>query len=135
MQETKYTEEFVKSLCKKVAAEACKEEFAIPLSAKLIANMHGAITKEGIPATHILIGSAVWALMMADTAFQHLLDPATRKEDVISGYLGYLLGMDVLADAYFHPTEHYLPRNFCAVVAVKPGGEPEVIKAVSAYVE
>lgn len=135
MATTKYTEEFVKALCKKVAEAASKEEFEIPLSPKLIANMQSAITKNGIPATQLLIGSAVWSAMIADTSFQTMMDVVSNRDEVLTGRICVLFGMDVLTDVFFSPDAVRMPRNFCAVVAVKPGEEPEVIESVCAYVE
>jgi hypothetical protein len=134
----KYEESFIKALLVEAVAKARESDFVIPLSPTLIANMRSAITDKVIPVTHIILGSALLSKMVVDPSFSMLFDPTSRREDLLSGFLGVLLGMDVLTDAYFAPEERLLPKDFCAVIAITmaptPAEEPIIRQLVSALV-
>lgn len=115
---TKYNREFLASLFAQVAHRARVEEFITPLSAKLLANMHEAITKNNIPATHLVIGSKVWYGIIADPVLSAMLDPCSQTEDLVIGYLGNIIGLDIVSDTFWEPPAKILPPGFCAVVAV-----------------
>lgn len=130
----KYTETVVKEICQNVFEEAHEENFKIPLTPKLIANMRSAITKAGLPATHLIIGAGVWSLIISDAAFGLILEPGTSTEDVIAGSIGSMIGLDILTDAFFAPNERILTSNFCAVASVKEDSF-ENVQSAYCYVE
>lgn len=65
--------------------------------------MREQVTRWGIPAQNLLIASDVWNDIVASTAFGNWFDPVSQYEIIMTGYLGNLLGMGVISDAYREP--------------------------------
>jgi hypothetical protein len=103
----------------------------IPFSVQLLANMHKAITKHVVPATHLVIGSNVWSAMVVDPAVQKMFEPVAKHEDLLKGFLGTIIGLDIVTDAFNHPEDRFVDKDFCSVASVRDG---TMIRSVSLLV-
>jgi len=63
----------------------------------------------GLPAEKLLIAANIWTDIVGNaSAWSALFDPVTRFEIVQTGYLGTLLGLQILTDAYREPNQRVL---------------------------
>jgi len=71
--------------------------------ASLVA-MRTTITRWGIPAQMMVMASDLWNDIIGNAAaFGNLFDPVTQFEIIQTGYLGTLLGMGIITDAFRYP--------------------------------
>jgi hypothetical protein len=115
-----YSKEFLLQVRELALHESSEVRFITPISAGLISNMRSSISKGcSFTPTHILAGNDFFKLMFSEYTLSKLFDPITRYTDVISGYLGTLIGLDVLIDSYDSPEKRILPNGFLAVVSIE----------------
>lgn len=124
-----YTEDQIRIILKSVPKEC--PDVLIPFSVRLLGNMHKAVTKHGVPATHLVIGSNVWSSMVVDKDVQKMFEPVTKHEDLIKGFMGAIIGLDVITDAFYSPEERFVDRDFCGVLSVRDG---TVVRSVTLLV-
>jgi hypothetical protein len=67
------------------------------------AYMRDLITRWNIPVNTVLMASNFWNDIVAGTAFASQMDPVSKYEIQTTGYLGSLLGLDLVTDAYRNP--------------------------------
>jgi hypothetical protein len=65
--------------------------------------MRSQVTGWGFPAQNVLMASDVWDDIVASNAFGSWFDPVSQYEIIMTGYLGTLLGMGMVTDAYREP--------------------------------
>lgn len=112
--------------------------FKIPLSASLLASMRARIVGDPLPirpATHLIVGSIAWSLVIVNKDFQSLFDPALKHEDVANGYFGNIIGLDVIGDAFFEPDKRFVdPRCFAVASFDTKSEEVKLIDCVACHV-
>lgn len=69
------------------------------------------VTRWQIPTGTCLIASDIWNDIVSDTGFQNIIDPVSKHELLLTGYLGQILGMGILTDGFRHPTHHVLNQG------------------------
>ena len=76
------------------------------------------VTRWGIPARFWLIANDLWTDMIGGQGFFSAegLEPMSRHELMIGGYLGTLLGMDIISDAFRHPGHKVLEQGEMYVI-------------------
>lgn len=82
--------------------------------------MRDLITRWNIPVTTVLMASNFWNDIVANNAFGTWFDPVSKYEIVNTGYLGNLLGLTLITDAYRHPQLKVLSQGEIFMV-----GSPE----------
>jgi hypothetical protein len=65
-----------------------------------LASMRNAIASWGIPPRTLLFATDVWEDFVGSTAFGSWFDPVSQYEAVLTGYLGKIMGLDLISDAY-----------------------------------
>lgn len=77
-----------------------------------LAAMRAQVTRWGLPATRMLIASDIWTDIVGNAAaFANLFDPVTQYEIVRTGYIGTLLGIEIITDGYRDPMQKVLSAN------------------------
>lgn len=78
------------------------------LTPTALANLRILVTKWNVPAAYCFVASDLWADITGDPGFQALIDPVSKHELLVQGFLGNILGMTMMTDGYRHPTHHVL---------------------------
>jgi hypothetical protein len=73
------------------------------LTPQSLASLRNQITRWNVPARGMLFASDVWEDLVASTAFGAWYDPVSQSELVLTGYLGTIMGLETVSDAYRHP--------------------------------
>lgn len=113
-QESKYVRED-RDLIERVQSieERCQVAVKADFNLNMFVQARARVTNLGIPVTSCLVGSGVFSLLICDSDFQSIFDPAIRYEHIMTGMLGHMLGMDMFSDAYRHPTHRVIdPDSF-----------------------
>lgn len=70
----------------------------------VFANMQNQVLRWGIPVDKAIIAFDIWPDITADTEFSTFLDPVSKHEVVLTGYLGNIMGTSILTDGYRYDT-------------------------------
>lgn len=73
-----------------------------------LASLSASITRWQLQPTTLLIASDILPDIQTDPSFTSWFDPVTKLEIVQTGMIGKILGLDLITDAYRHPTLHVL---------------------------
>lgn len=76
-----------------------------------LATVRNLVTRWRIPATSCLVASDLWIDIVGDTGFQQVIDPVSKHELLLTGYLGSILGMSMVTDAFRHPSQAVLSQG------------------------
>ena len=68
-----------------------------------LAYLRDLITRYNIPAVTALMASNIWTDITGNAAWMEAFDPVSKYELHTTGYLGTLLGLNLITDAYRHP--------------------------------
>lgn len=90
------------------------------LTPRILAAVRQAVTDWNLPATTAIIANDYWTDITGSAEFAAMLDPVTKYDLVMHGYLGTLVGLTLLTDAFRQPTQKVLNRGEIYVV-----GSPE----------
>jgi len=95
----------------------------------VFANMQNQVIRWGIPVDKAIISFDIWPDIIADTEFSTFLDPVSKHEVVMTGYLGTIMGTQIHTDGYryetlkvLNPGEVYFvgaPQTFGAITRRK----------------
>lgn len=81
-----------------------------------LANMRNVVSRWNIPATTWLMANDLWGDVIGDSSFMQAIDPVSKFELLQTGYLGRILGMDVISDAFRMPQHKVLSRGEMYIV-------------------
>lgn len=90
------------------------------LSTQLLAQIRQGVSDWNLPATTAIISNDFWSDVIGSQDFAQFLDPVTKYDLALHGYLGTLIGMSLLTDAYRQPNQKVLNRGEIYVI-----GSPE----------
>jgi len=79
-----------------------------------------------IPCTSAVIAYDLWNDMIGDATFSNWFDPVTKREMILNGLLGNILGVEIITDAFREPNLHVLNTGevyFC--------GAPKTLGAIT----
>jgi len=70
----------------------------------VFANMQNQVLRWGIPVDKAIVSFDIWPDITADTEFSTFLDPVSKHEIVLTGYLGNIMGTQIHTDGYRYDT-------------------------------
>jgi len=74
------------------------------LSPATFSAMRSSVTRWNIPAQTALMASDLWQDITGNSLFAQWFDPVSQYEIVTTGYLGQILGLGLITDAFRQPT-------------------------------
>lgn len=87
------------------------------LTTQMLGTMRNAVTDHNLPATNAIISNDYWADVIGSPDFAAMLDPVSKYDLVMNGYLGTLIGMNLITDAFRQPNQKVLNRGEIYVIA------------------
>lgn len=87
------------------------------LTTQILARIRQGVTDWNLPATTAIISNDFWSDVIGSQDFAQMLDPVTKYDLALHGYLGTLIGMNLLTDAFRQPNQKVLNRGEIYVVA------------------
>lgn len=87
------------------------------LDTRVLAQIRNGVTDWNLPATTAIISNDFWADVIGSNDFAAFLDPVTKYDLALHGYLGTLIGMAMLTDAFRQSNQKVLNRGEIYVVA------------------
>lgn len=87
------------------------------LTPTILASVRQAITDWNLPVSTAIIANDFWTDITGNSEFSSMLDPVTKYDLVMHGYLGTLVGLQLLTDAFRQPTQKVLARGELYAVA------------------
>lgn len=87
------------------------------LTTQILATIRQGVSDWNLPATTAIISNDFWADVIGSPDFAAFLDPVTKYDLALHGYLGTLIGMSLLTDAFRQPNQKVLDRGEIYVVA------------------
>ena len=87
------------------------------LTTQILAQIRQGVTDWNLPATSAIISNDFWSDVIGSPDFAQFLDPVTKYDLALHGYLGTLIGMSLLTDAFRQPNQKVLNRGEIYVVA------------------
>lgn len=90
------------------------------LTTQILATIRQGVSDWNLPATTAIISNDFWSDVIGSPDFAQFLDPVTKYDLALHGYLGTLIGMNLLTDAFRQPNQKVLNRGEIYVV-----GSPE----------
>lgn len=94
------------------------------LSPGMLARVRNGVTDWNLPATTALLSNDFWSDIIGSADFASFLDPVTKYDLAINGYLGTLAGLNLITDAFRQPNQKVLERGELYVI-----GTPENLAA------
>ncbi len=83
----------------------------------ILGSLRQAVSGWNLPVTTAIISNDFWADIIGGSDFSTFLDPITKYDLALNGYLGTLLGMSLLTDAFRAPNQKVLEHGEIYVVA------------------
>jgi hypothetical protein len=87
------------------------------LTPKMLATIQQGVTDWHLPATTAIIANDFWKDIIGNADFTSFLDPVTKYDLALNGYLGTLIGMTLITDAYRQQNQKVLNRGEIYVIA------------------
>lgn len=87
------------------------------LTTQMLATIRQSVTDWNLPATNAIISNDFWSDVIGSNDFSTFLDPVSKYDLVLNGYLGTLVGMNLITDAFRQPNQKVLNRGEIYVVA------------------
>ncbi len=87
------------------------------LTTQILATIRQGVSDWNLPATTAIISNDFWSDVIGSPDFAQFLDPVTKYDLALHGYLGTLIGMSLLTDAFRQPNQKVLNRGEIYVVA------------------
>lgn len=87
------------------------------LTVQMLAKLRTTVSDWNLPATNCLISNDYWSDIIGSNDFASFLDPVTKYDLALHGYLGTLIGLNLITDAFRTPTQKVLNRGEIYVVA------------------
>jgi hypothetical protein len=90
------------------------------LTPGILASVRTQVTNWNLPASMAIISNDFWSDITGSTEFASFLDPINKYDLAMNGYLGTLVGLNLLTDAFRQPNQKVLNQGEIYVV-----GNPE----------
>ncbi len=87
------------------------------LTTQMLATIRQAVTNWNLPATNAIISNDFWSDVIGSNDFATFLDPVSKYDLVLNGYLGTLVGMNLITDAFRQPNQKVLNRGEIYVIS------------------
>lgn len=87
------------------------------LTTQMLATIRQSVTDWNLPATNAIISNDFWSDVIGSNDFATFLDPVSKYDLVLNGYLGTLVGMNLVTDAFRQPNQKVLGRGEIYVIA------------------
>lgn len=87
------------------------------LTTQILAQIRQGVSDWNLPATNAIISNDFWSDVIGSPDFAQFLDPVTKYDLALHGYLGTLIGMSLLTDAFRQPNQKVLNRGEIYVVS------------------
>lgn len=87
------------------------------LTTQILATIRQGVSNWNLPATNAIISNDFWSDVIGSPDFAQFLDPVTKYDLALHGYLGTLIGMNLLTDAFRQPNQKVLNRGEIYVVS------------------
>ncbi len=87
------------------------------LSPHTLAMVRQGVSDWNLPCTTAIIANDFWSDIIGNPDFSSFLDPVTKYDLALHGYLGTLVGLNLLTDAFRQPNQKVLNRGEMYVVA------------------
>jgi len=81
------------------------------LTVSTFTHMRQQISAYNLPVSKCLFSSSYWNDLISSSSFGSYYDPVTKYELLQTGYLGNILGVDLISDAYRHPNLRVLGQS------------------------
>lgn len=88
-------------------------EFTIPYSVRLIAGLVLTMGK----GAYVMVDGKAWAELVSDSQTTQCMDPTSRADQLLAGYLGTMFGTDFYTDAYYHTEARILADKHMYVMS------------------
>lgn len=99
---------FFERLRKNIPKENIVEAPWADFSAQLLAQVRQIVSDQNVPVSTCLMSASYWSKVICDPTLTSMLDPVTRHEMILFGFMGDMLGMSLQTDAYRHPKHKFL---------------------------
>lgn len=99
---------FFERLRKNIPKENIVEASWTDFSVQLLAQVRQIVSDQNVPVATCLMSANYWSKVICDPVITSILDPVTRHEMILNGFLGDMLGMSLQSDAYRHPRHKFL---------------------------
>lgn len=87
------------------------------LSSRSLAKLRSTVSDWNLPVTNCVIANDFWSDIIGSNDFASFLDPVTKYDLALNGYLGTLIGLNLTTDAFRVPTQKVLDKGEIFVVA------------------
>lgn len=87
------------------------------LSPMILASLRQSVAEWNLPVTTAIIANDYWADIIGSSEWAAFFDPVTKYDLALNGYLGTLIGMNLLTDAFRQPNQKVLNKGEIYVVA------------------
>ena len=87
------------------------------LTTQMLATIRDQVTDWNLPASNAIISNDFWSDVIGSNDFATFLDPVSKYDLVLNGYLGTLVGMNLITDAFRQPNQKVLNRGEIYVVS------------------
>jgi hypothetical protein len=81
------------------------------LTPAVLATLRNQVAGWGLPATTALIANDYWSDISGDASFGQFLDPVTKYDLVLNGFISTLSGMELITDAFRNPNQKVLNKG------------------------
>lgn len=86
------------------------------LTPTILSSMRQTIAEWNLPVTSAIISNDYWTDITGSSDFGTLMDPITKYDLVLNGYLGTMIGMNLVTDAFRPPNQKVLERGEIYVI-------------------
>ncbi len=87
------------------------------LTTQILGQLRQAVAQWNLPVTTAVIANDFWADIIGSNDFASFLDPITKYDLALNGYLGTLVGMTLITDAFRQPNLTFLNRGEIYILA------------------
>lgn len=87
------------------------------LTTQMLGTLRQSVSDWNLPATLAIIANDFWTDVIGSNDFSTMLDPITKYDLALNGYLGSLIGMTLMTDAFRAPNQKVLDRGEIYVVS------------------
>jgi hypothetical protein len=93
------------------------EYIAGPLTTQVMGNLRQTVARWNLPVTTMILANDYWTDIIGSSDFATFLDPVTKFDLALNGYLGTLIGMQLVTDAFRQPTQKVLNKGEIYVIS------------------
>jgi len=78
-------------------------QYFTSLTPTIFSGIRSQVARWGIPVTGVLMAQDIWDDIIGNSDFMSFFDPVTKHDLVLDGFLGVLMGADLITDAFRVP--------------------------------